>query len=124
MSELRCFLSALNYICHRSPDVFVSDGSFQGTTSSQPSGWTLVTIVLHGTYSSGGFTVYHNMARAARVTNKRSGSYSSGGGNMVIGRRFVNQGSTSEYSSITVDELMIWDRELTSQERSSLYNLY
>ena len=42
-------------------------------------------------------------------------------GRVVIGRRFVDE--DGYYCSVTVDELMMWNRALSDAEVMSLYNL-
>ena len=43
-------------------------------------------------------------------------------GTVAIGRRLTK--SDSDYGSVTVDELMFWNRELSKEEAQMLRNMY
>ena len=53
-----------------------------------------------------------------KETNQKSKNF----GGVVIGRRYVE--TDQEYCSTMVDELMLWNRSLMSQEAEHLITLY
>ena len=60
----------------------------------------------------------HGTQEIPYVTEKQMNS-----GNVVIGRKYVDVDQTG-YCSTMVDELMLWNRSLTSQEAEYLISLY
>ena len=91
--------------------VAVKDGFFHRDGFAIPHGWFHVTWVFHG--PSEGFTVYHaNGEETDKVLTTRDHQNTSG--TVVIGRRLTN--SDVHYGSVTIDELMFWDRALSEEE--------
>ena len=41
---------------------------------------------------------------------------------LVVGRKFVDNDDTSKYASVTVDELAIWDKQLSQEDIAMLMN--
>lgn len=70
-------------------------------------------MVYHGTGS--GITVYQDGIRVGTSTVKMSGgSKPSGDGNVYIGRRITHAGSS--YASVYVDEVKMYNRQLSEDE--------
>ena len=61
------------------------------------------------------FAVYVNGVLEVESSKVKTGeNFTAGSGAMVIGRRYVD--ADRNYSSVVVDELLLWNRELTQQE--------
>ena len=81
-----------------------------------------MTIVYHGPNNGEGFTVYHNGIGVAHDNFRSASSHNAGPGSMVIGRTFTDV--DDEYASVCVDELTMWNRQLSFQEIQDIFNMY
>ena len=84
--------------------------------------WIYYVFVLEGPKQGEGISVYADGILANQTTTKESGDYPSGSGRMVIGRRNVDV--DDKYASVTVDELLLWNRKLSQPEVQELYSQY
>ena len=96
----------------------VKDGLFRRDDFVIPDGWFHVTWVFHG--PSQGFTVYHADAEYSDKELKPR-AFQNTLGTVVIGRRLTKR--DKDYGSVTVDELMFWNRELNKEEAQMLRNM-
>ena len=93
-----------------------SDGHYivySGTTA----GWVHCVMVYHG--FGVGITVYQDESKIGNDTSKGVSYTPTGNGQVVIGRR--NGGEGNRYTSASVDEIKLCNRQLTQQEISNMY---
>ena len=87
--------------------------------SVQDNEWVHAAIIYNGPNT--GIRVHVN--GDVKTDNGRSASNKEEStGRVVIGRRYVE--TDKAYCSVTVDELMLWNRSLTSEEAEHLISLY
>ena len=70
----------------------------------------------------GGFNVYHNNKLVGPRTNYYPKESSSGNSQVVLGRQFTDDDNS--YTSVQVDELMFFNRNLSASDIEAFYNLY
>ena len=97
--------------------VYLTDRVFD-TFSSEPSGWTHIVMNYIGPNDGEGIRIYYNGTQVASGTNliryfDQSVS-KSGDGRIVVGRPFTDK--DERYVSIQVDELIFFNRALTTDE--------
>ena len=97
---------------------FVCDDYYKLRTS----GWFHVALVYHGPNDGEGITVYHDGTQVEHDDTRYNRSYTTGPGSMVIGRKYTNR--DDYYTSVVVDELTMWNRQLSVQEIQDIFNLY
>ena len=98
----------------------VKDGYFHRNGFVIPNSWFHVTWVFHG--PSEGFTVHHADREYSGTDSIPYAFRHNSSGTVAIGRRLTM--SNSDYGSLTVDELMFWNRELSKEEAQMLRNMY
>ena len=81
---------------------------------------TWVQIVL--VFDSGPRAAVHRYTKGNLKHGDNASGEEASSGHVVIGRRHVD--SDSRYCSTMVDELMLWNRSLTSQEAEYIISLY
>ena len=83
-----------------------------------------MTIVYHGPNNGEGFTVYHDGTQVEHDdTRYYTGfSYTTGPGVVVIGRGYTDE--DDHYTSVAVDELTMWNRQLSFQEIQDIFDMY
>ena len=86
----------------------------------KPSGWTHVMMIYTGTGNGEGIIVYYNGVEVARTTANGGGSYSTGDGRVAVGRYHTDK--DERYATVAVDELIFFNRALTSDETATMYN--
>ena len=64
--------------------------------------------------------MYINGTEEDSDTTKNAWSLPGGDGRIVVGRRFTDRDHAKDYASVMVDELIIFNRHLTSAEISAL----
>ena len=96
----------------------LSTGHFK-TFVTKPSGWFHVVLNFIG--PNDGIRAYHDGVEVGSNTNIHGNSKHNGDRRIVIGRYFVKSGVT--YSSIQVDELLLFDQMLTDDEITMLSQL-
>ena len=91
--------------------------------------WTHLAVLFHGIEDDEGLTVVYNGGEATQ------GSTTSGtkptdlenakaSGRLIIGTRKPDSTSAFEYSTVMVDELIMWDKKLTETQIKQLYDSY
>ncbi len=73
--------------------------------------------VVHGTEDNEGFTLYHNGAEVEQARTKEATAYS------TISEPLVTFGH-GQGPEVGLDELLIWFRELSTDEVQALFNSY
>ena len=101
--------------------VVVQDGYFHGTHPKSTE-WTH--IVLNYIGPDDGIRIYYNGTEEDRDTTKTTGfgPYSAGDGRIVVGRWFTDK--DEKYPSLQVDEMIFFNRHLSSDEIASLATVY
>ena len=74
-------------------------------------------MVYHGLGQ--GITVYHDGTEVGSDTSRASGSRVQGNGDLFIGRRLGQSGSL--HAAVYVDELKLYNRQLSVDEISRMY---
>ena len=93
-----------------------SDGHYivySGTTT----GWVHSVMVYHGVGQ--GITVYQYGSQIGKDTSKNPEFKPRGNGQVLIGKR--NGGGGNRYTSASVDDIKLYNRQLTQQEISNMY---
>ena len=70
---------------------------------------------------SSGIIIYSDGVEEGRDTSLSSNSFEAVPGNVVIGRRAV--GSDTLYSSLIMDEVTIFDREIPAEDIRKIYEM-
>ena len=96
----------------------LSDGA--STELRKPPGWFLITMVLRG--PDDGIVVYHGATQVAEDTTKSNLPSAPGDSRVLIGRKRISR--DDDYASIMVDELTMWNRKLTPEEVTQIYEMY
>ena len=98
-------------------------GKFRAIVSDDFDGWFHMTMVIVGVNAGEGMKVYHN-----GLIKKEDGNLLpqdvdvSSVGHLAIGRSFLD--CDERYTSVDVDELLIFDVALTDQEVKAIYDHY
>ena len=74
-------------------------------------------MVYHG--AGQGITAYHDGSKIGTDTDRISKNHMGGNGNVEIGRRVIPAGSY--YASAYVDEIKMYNRQLSDSEIQSMY---
>ena len=101
--------------------MFVNDGFFVVTVGIMP-GWFHLVLVYLGQNNGQGLVVYVNGTKEETDTITYCGANDPGNGELVIGRRYTDLGRN--YTSVAVDELTLWNRELSAKEIKNLYQMF
>ena len=99
----------------------LSDGA--STELRKPTGWFLITMVLRGPDDE--VVIYHDATQVAQTTEKKvipDINSLPGLRRVFIGRKRVSH--DQDYASIMVDELTMWNRKLTQEEVTQIYEMY
>ena len=101
--------------------MYTLDGifGFVGGSHDKPSDWFRLTLV----YEPDNYlTVYHDQWTLSGSSNLIAGTHTPGPGQVVFGRRIIDDQTTS--SSIMADELTLWNRMLPASEVQDIYYDY
>ena len=79
--------------------------------------WTHGVSVYHG--NGQGITAYHDGSKIGSATAKTSGNSIGGNGMVLIGRRYLT--SDTHYVSTYVDEIKMYNRQLSESEIQNMY---
>ena len=101
--------------------VNLPDGGFYAT-HSRPTGWIQVVLNYIGPNDGQGIRIYYDGQQVANDTSKHPISRPAGDGRIVVGRLLTNRNFDHDYASITIDELIFFNRFLILDEISSLAN--
>ena len=85
--------------------------------TAKPPGWVHSVMVYHGTGQ--GISVYHDGSKIGTDRDKNTGNKTGGNGRVVIGRRVITSGTY--YASTYVDEIKMYNRELSENEIQNMY---
>ena len=85
--------------------------------TSLPTGWVHAVLIYHGEVE--GTTLYHDKAKVGSQTSLFAQPMNKGTGIVFIGRRI--DWSRSLYSSVYVDELKMYNRQLSQDDISRMY---
>ena len=99
--------------------VYVTDGHFIAYPQKS-SRWTHIVLNYIGPENGQGIRNYNDGAEVESDTTKNQQSFSPGDGRIVVGRFFTDR--NQQYASVQVDELIFFNRTLTSAEVNSVYN--
>ena len=99
--------------------VHLQDGRFD-VLLVRPTGWFHIVLNYMGTGDNEGITLYMDRVEVSSDTTKYAGPYLPGDGRIVVGRVYTD--SDQLYSSVQVDELLFFNRNLTLNEITSLAN--
>ena len=79
-------------------------------------------LVYHGPNNGQGITVYQDGTQVEHDDTRYNQLYTRGSGSMVIGRKYTFK--DDHYTSVAVDELTMWNRQLSVQEIQDIFNMY
>ena len=86
--------------------------------SVKPTGWFHSVVLYYGLDE--GIAIYHDGTEIGRETMKLLRSYTTGSGHTVIGKR-SHDDTSGTYSSVWMDEVTFWNRYLTTDEITGMY---
>ena len=69
-----------------------------------------------------GFAIYKDGQKVAEGKKKTASAKTTGDGMIVAGRLFTD--TKSYYSSVQLDEMLLFNRVLTAEEANGIYNLW
>ena len=83
-------------------------------------------VVYHGPNIGTVFSVYQNTVKRTRYFggNPHKTRTNATTGQFVVGRMYVDVGSASHYASVKADELLFWQKQLTTSEIDNVYKMY
>ena len=81
-------------------------------------GWFHLVVVCLGPNNGQGLVVYVNGTEVDRDVLRSASLFQPGNGQLVIGK------GNDLHSSVAVDELTLWNRELSDQEITDLYQMF
>ena len=84
-------------------------------------GWFHLAVVYLGPNDGQGLIVYVNRTKVKKCAQRSNRGTSPGNGQLVIGNKLIG---SDDYSSVAVDELTLWNRELSDQEIEDLYQMF
>ena len=93
------------------------------TISSVPNEWYHLVFNYIGTNNAESVAIYHDGVHVGSSTQKTVYTRNARPGVVVIGRYFV-QFQEKYFASVMVDELLFFNRYLTTQEVQILYNMH
>ena len=99
----------------------MNDGFFRARLDPI-TGWFHLVVVYLGPNNGQGLVVYINGTQERRKTTKHDDSRQPSNGQLVIGKKTTN--GDYFYSSVAVDELTLWNRQLTAQEVEDLHQIF
>ena len=85
-----------------------------------PTGWTHIVLNYIGPNDGEGIWIYYNGAEVVNGTTKSDGTYSAGDGRIVVGRCYIDE--DRRYASMEIDELIFFNKALTTTDIEHLYN--
>ena len=79
-------------------------------------------MVYHGPNNGEGFTVYYHGVEVGHEHTRYNRSYITDPDFMFIGRRWTDMDNL--YTSVCMDELTMWNRQLSVQQIQDIFNIY
>ena len=113
-------MSKIFYFSAFRVQVRVSDGRFSVNGPAFPAGWFHIVVNFHG--AEAGFSLYVDGSHVGTHTAKQPQTNLVLSKEIGIGRLYLN--TDDYYSTVEVDELMIWNRNLSAQDVLDIFNLY
>ena len=86
----------------------------------RPAGWTHLTLNYIGSENEQATIMYYDSEKVASTTTKYSGTNPPGDSRIVVGRRHAD--TDQNYISAKVDELIFFNKTLSSTDIKLLYN--
>ena len=100
--------------------VYMTDGYYYFVVDYRGMlGWTHIAVNYIGPNSGEGVRMLVDGAEVASDTTRYGGSYLGGNGRISVGRYWTNR--NKDYTSVIVDELIFFNRYLTSEEIKDIY---
>ena len=122
-TQIFCWNLLLSYYltkyCFYRIQVYLPDG-FLDTSHSVPSAWFHVVLNYIGADNGEGIKMFIDGSKVTSDTTKTAHSSLAGDGMIVVGRIYTDKDQS--YTSVQVDELIFFNRALTSVEVQSVYN--
>ena len=97
--------------------MYLRGGSF-GVSHTKPTGWFHFVLNYIGPNDGEGIRVYYDGIEVASYTTSGSGLNLSGVGRIVVGREYTDV--NFYYTTLHLDELIFFNRSLTSDEITAL----
>ena len=97
----------------------MNNSKYETYLGPKPVGWLHIAWVINDLGM--GFSMYHDGALQATYTTPVSDAGDPDTGEVVIGKKYLNE--DGHFSGITVDELSFWNRKLTAQEITDIFNI-
>ena len=101
--------------------IHVSDGGISHYGTKPANNWFHIVVNYFGPNNEQGFKTYFNGNHGITDSTKWQHNFAPSNRKIVIGRLFVE--INHYYTSMSVDELLIFNHTLTLQEINSLYNI-
>ena len=98
------------------------NGSVFAVTFNPVIGWIHLVVVYLGPNNGQGLVVNVNSTEVGRDASGHDNVYQPGNRQLFISR--LSTDSDAYYSSVVVDELTLWNRELTALEIEDLYQMF
>ena len=92
-------------------------GGFYQMSVGAPHAWVHAVMVYHG--FNQGITVYQDGSLIGSQTQRGGTWHTGGNGQLIIGNR--NYGSGDHYVSASVDEIKLYNRQLSKEEICNMY---
>ena len=105
-----CFALFDRYTIDGPSGYYVVDASVSQT-------WVHIVMVYHGLNQ--GMTVYHDSTHIGTTSQILGVGHQRGDGGLVVGKR--DKGTGDLYSSVSVDEIKLYNRQLTQEEICGMY---
>ena len=92
--------------------------------------WTRVVVLFHGIEDGEGVEVFYKGDDTTQKDRTLSGpnptdlENAEASGRLIIGRGIGFDGQPAGYSTVMIDELVMWDKKLTSEQIEQLYDSY
>ena len=101
-------------------NLLLLNGRYEATSDLEPSGWTHIVMNYMGPNDNEGTRVYYNGQELMIDVRSDDSGFSAGDGRIVIGRLLTSLDDF--YRSIMVDELIFFNRPLSTSEIEMIYN--
>ena len=85
-----------------------------------PIGWTHIVLNYIGSNDGEGIRISYDGQEVANGTTMDEGSYPAGGSRIVVGRSFIDEDRL--YASMEIDELIFFNKALSTNDIKLLYN--
>ena len=119
--EISIHINVYNFLFCFCSYALTLSGAYISASQPIPLDWYHLVFNYISTNETQGIVIYHDGQEVARSTNEGTGPTTPGSGEVVIGRYFTSLDGA--YSSVLVDEMLFFNRELTAEEIEALYNM-